>query len=46
MPGSPHFFVGDRNWFCPSLNISHDHERVDIQTGGEQMRDFYAATVG
>jgi len=44
--GSPHFFVGGRSWFCPSLNISHDHERFDIQTGGEKMRDFYAAAVG
>ena len=24
MQGSPHFFVGDRGWFCPSLDISHD----------------------
>jgi 2-hydroxychromene-2-carboxylate isomerase len=22
--GSPHFFVGDQSWFCPSLRISHD----------------------
>ena len=22
--GSPHFFVGGADWFCPSLDISHD----------------------
>jgi hypothetical protein len=41
--GSPHFFVGDRGWFCPSLDISHDDGRFDIRVADETMRDFYAA---
>lgn len=44
--GSPHFFVGDRSWFCPSLDISHVGERFEIQVADEAMRDFYAAALG
>jgi predicted DsbA family dithiol-disulfide isomerase len=41
--GSPHFFVGDRGWFCPNLDISHGDGRFEIQVADETMRDFYAA---
>ena len=41
--GSPHFFVGDQGWFCPSLDISHDGTRFDIEIAKETLRDFYAA---
>jgi predicted DsbA family dithiol-disulfide isomerase len=44
--GSPHFFVGDRGWFCPSLEIIHEGERFDIQIADETKRDFYAAALG
>jgi 2-hydroxychromene-2-carboxylate isomerase len=44
--GSPHFFVGDRSWFCPSLDITHEGERFEIQIAEETMRDFYAAALG
>jgi 2-hydroxychromene-2-carboxylate isomerase len=44
--GSPHFFVGDRDWFCPSLDITHVGERFDIQIADEAMRDFYAVALG
>ena len=44
--GSPHFFVGDRGWFCPSLDITHVGDRFDIQIADEAMRDFYAAALG
>jgi len=44
--GSPHFFVGDKGWFCPSLAINHDGDRFDINIGGESMREFYAAALG
>ena len=44
--GSPHFFVGDRSWFCPSLDIAHEGERFEIQIADESMRDFYAAALG
>jgi len=40
--GSPHFFVGERGWFCPSLDISHDDGRFDVRVADETMRDFYA----
>jgi predicted DsbA family dithiol-disulfide isomerase len=44
--GSPHFFVGDRGWFCPTLAITHEGERFEIQIADEAMRDFYAAALG
>ncbi|HTK15392.1 MAG TPA: hypothetical protein VL769_03290, partial [Acidimicrobiia bacterium] len=44
--GSPHFFVGDRGWFCPSLDITHEGDRFEIQIADEAMRDFYAAALG
>ena len=28
--GSPHFFVGGEDWFCPSLDISHDERGFRI----------------
>jgi len=44
--GSPHFFVGDRDWFCPSLRIRHgDDETLLIELADETMRDFYAAAL-
>lgn len=44
--GSPHFFVGRRSWFCPSLDITHEGERFEIQIAYDAMRDFYAAALG
>lgn len=44
--GSPHFFVGDHGWFCPSLDISHEAGRFDIQIADDTMREFYAAALG
>ncbi len=44
--GSPHFFVGNQGWFCPSLDISHNGGRFDIHLADETMRDFYAAAFG
>lgn len=41
--GSPHFFVGDHGWFCPSLEIRHDNDRFDIHVADERMDDFYTA---
>jgi len=44
--GSPHFFVGDRDWFCPSLRIRHgDDEALLIELADETMQDFYAAAL-
>ena len=44
--GSPHFFVGGRGWFCPSLDISHEGEQFSIQVAVDTMREFYAAAFG
>ena len=44
--GSPHFFVGDAGWFCPSLDIAHKGDCLDIHTDNDNMRDFYAAALG
>ncbi len=41
--GSPHFFVDDHAWFCPSLRISHDVNGFAVQLDGEALRDFYGA---
>jgi hypothetical protein len=34
--GSPHFFVGDRGWFCPALDIDHvdGHLRIVFDRAG------------
>lgn len=29
--GSPHFFVGGEDWFCPSLDISHDERGFRVR---------------
>ena len=44
--GSPHFFVGERGWFCPSLASGHDDGRFDVDVAGETLREFYAAALG
>jgi predicted DsbA family dithiol-disulfide isomerase len=44
--GSPHFFVGNTGWFCPSLDISHTGDRFDIRTADATAREFYAAAFG
>ena len=41
--GSPHFFVGDRDWFCPSLDIDHRDDRFHIAVAEPAMREFHAA---
>ena len=44
--GSPHFFIGDRDWFCPSLEIRHDAEGFDVQVAQTRMQEFYAVVLG
>jgi predicted DsbA family dithiol-disulfide isomerase len=39
--GSPHFFVGDFDGFCPILDITHEHGQFDISIDPETMRQFY-----
>ena len=40
--GSPHFFVGDRDWFCPSLRIRHEGDAFDVSIDWDALDDFYA----
>jgi predicted DsbA family dithiol-disulfide isomerase len=44
--GSPHFFVGSRDWFCPSLRIRHKGTKFDISIDSEALDAFYAAVLG
>lgn len=44
--GSPHFFVGDHNWFCPSLRISHRGDQLDVADDARQFDEFTAACFG
>jgi predicted DsbA family dithiol-disulfide isomerase len=41
--GSPHFFVGARSWFCPSLRIRHEGDDFDIAVNSGSLDAFYAA---
>jgi predicted DsbA family dithiol-disulfide isomerase len=41
--GSPHFFVGDHDWFCPSLVVRHEGEHFSIEPSAEAMHEFYDA---
>ena len=40
--GSPHIFLGDRNWFCPSLRIAKVGDHFEVAKAGE-VRAFYDA---
>jgi predicted DsbA family dithiol-disulfide isomerase len=43
--GSPHFFVGKRDWFCPSLRIRHEGAGFEIAENDEARREFYATAL-
>ena len=40
--GSPHFFVGDHDWFCPSLRIRHVGDAFDVSVDAAALDEFYA----
>jgi predicted DsbA family dithiol-disulfide isomerase len=40
--GSPHFFVGDHDWFCPSLRIRHEGDSFDVSIDRDALDKFYA----
>lgn len=44
--GSPHFFVGDRDLFCPTLAISHVDGRFDIEVDTVAFADFMRRCFG
>jgi predicted DsbA family dithiol-disulfide isomerase len=39
--GSPHFFAGDDDWFCPSLRIRHDASGYEVQRDAKSLEAFY-----
>ncbi len=43
--GSPHFFIGDRGWFCPSLDVSHDGDQFEVHLTVEGMDEFRRAAL-
>jgi predicted DsbA family dithiol-disulfide isomerase len=44
--GSPHFFVGDRSWFCPGLDISHDEAGFHVRPDRDAFAEFLDAAFG
>ncbi len=44
--GSPHFFVDDRAWFSPSLEINKERGERTIRRDDATLADFYAAAFG
>jgi hypothetical protein len=44
--GSPHFFVGDRDWFSPSLAIEKGDGRITVRRDESALAAFYAAAFG
>ena len=42
--GSPHFFDGERDWFCPSLEIKNEHGHFDVSPRPDAER-FFAAVL-
>lgn len=41
--GSPHFFTGDREWFCPTLDIRRDGEEFRVRVDQAAVPAFYDA---
>jgi predicted DsbA family dithiol-disulfide isomerase len=44
--GSPHFFVGDFEWFCPTLRVRHANGAFDVHDAEASTREFYAVAFG
>lgn len=38
--GSPHFFDGERDWFCPALDIKNVHGHFEVKPRPEAERFF------
>lgn len=39
--GSTYFLVGQRGWFCPSLQIEHCHDGYDVKYDVETLDEFF-----
>jgi predicted DsbA family dithiol-disulfide isomerase len=44
--GSPHFFVGDDGFFCPTLDIQRDDERLRIAFDADGFDEFISRCFG
>jgi predicted DsbA family dithiol-disulfide isomerase len=44
--GSPHFFVGTDDWFCPTLTVHHDDGHFVVHPATDRMERFYAVALG
>ena len=44
--GSPHWFVGSRDFFCPTLRIVHEGDQYDIDLDTEGFTTFERAVFG
>lgn len=44
--GSPHFFTPERDFFCPSLDISKDDGRMHVTVDQEEFLEFVTAVFG
>jgi 2-hydroxychromene-2-carboxylate isomerase len=44
--GSPYFFVDDRGFFCPTLNIKHDGGRLHVEVDLDALHEFAAVVFG
>jgi predicted DsbA family dithiol-disulfide isomerase len=40
--GSPHFFVGEESFFCPSLQIERQDGRLDIRADPQRFDELFA----
>jgi hypothetical protein len=41
--GSPHFFAGGRDFFCPSLQITRIHGHLRVRFDQQGLQDFLQA---
>ena len=39
--GSPHFFLGDTDVFCPTLRISHTEDHFDIEVATVELEGVH-----
>ena len=43
--GSPHYFAGDHDYFCPALDITHDDDGLSIAFDSDGMDKFLDVTL-
>jgi predicted DsbA family dithiol-disulfide isomerase len=43
--GSPHFFLGDRSFFCPTLEITRIDDRLEVTLDASRFEQFLAVAL-